>query len=272
MPKQASIIILVFSFLFSVPGIAQTLPNDLLPKIKESIHPIKKSKEINAGPPHGYYVPNTNRWTFSMAGSVMRTHLNFNKSDIEDTYSNAVEGRLLIDNGKSFRIAISGEHVPKVNLDPVWMNIKSNFINLDFHYVRRGEGSKSFFYGIFGITTEFWSGFYTGQNDQVMNLRYFHNFINKQYSTVYPGISMGIGCEVKIGDYIGLYGEWRVRVCQTEKIRDINIGINDHLVNLGLKIDLFKTGKEYTFIGGEHLKPLHHKHFFRMPGDKFHWF
>ena len=114
---------------------------DTTVKKKSNFPQIKNKPKENASQ-HKIYIPRENKGVLlSASGSIMRAHMNYGKSYHEDTYARAYEGRLYFDRGGFIRLVAGMEYVPSTDLKPMWINIKSTYLDLGTPTRRRIVGN-----------------------------------------------------------------------------------------------------------------------------------
>jgi hypothetical protein len=197
-----------------------------------------------------------NHFILSVGGGFIYTSLNFFKNYQEETYYTGRGFRVMAQFNNRFRICVSRDQVNSIDILPVWLHVKNIYYDIDAHFISNFRTSNNTAYFILGTSTQYWSGFYTGIND--VNRWKLNIPLNSNYKTMYYGLTVGVGLEIRLYKPLSMYGEFRFRVSKT----DLGAGINDVLYGGGLKLNI-PTPKRKT--GARHHSILKFR-------DKYHWF
>lgn len=189
------------------------------------------------------------------AGGLL-TSLNFFKNAQKFTYYPAVSVRAYYQPKGYIRFMVDySSLVQPANIIPTWLNVKSTYVDMDahllMHFYNSGNSNKSIVYFIMGVSAQSWKGYYTGIDDY--NSSVLKIEANTNYKTVYFGGNVGFGFEYKFATRLGLYGEIRFRITDT----DVGFGLSDVCYGVGLKCALID---------------FHPKAVYRKPGKHFKWF
>ena len=188
------------------------------------------------------------------AGGLL-TSLNFFKNTQQFTYFPEVSARIYYQPAGFLRLMVDyATLIKQVNIIPTWLNVKSTYIDVDAHILmrlRNIENQNKLFYFIVGASAQSWKGYYTGIDD-------FNNSAlkiqpNTNYKMLYFGGSIGFGFEYNFAPRLGMYGEIRFRVTNT----DVGFGLTDVCYGLGIKCRLID---------------FYPKAIYKRPGKHFKWF
>jgi hypothetical protein len=191
----------------------------------------------------------------SVGTGFVYTSLNFFKNYDETANSRGYSGRIMLQLNDRFRISTEVVKINAVDIPPTWYNLHNTYVDIDGHALMHFRDKRNLAYFILGASAQSWSGFYTGIND--LNASKLNIRPNTYYKTLYYGITMGMGVELKVYGPISLYGEFRFRISRT----DVGTGLNDVLTSGGIKVNLFVARRKKT---------KHHS--FLKFRDRYHWF
>lgn len=108
----------------------------------------------------------------------------------------------------------------KIDIAPTWYNIKASTYEVNLHIIARFKNIKAYFYPIFGISYNVFSGYFTGIND-FLHLRTIYK-ADDVATKRWFGLNVGTGYEVYI-KRASLFIDYKMRVGAAEGNKQINI-------------------------------------------------
>ncbi len=149
-------------------------------------------------------------------------------------------------------VSVANTYYKPINIEPTWKNVESNTIEVNAHLLAKFDSTKTFFYPIFGLSYNHFSGFFTGKND-VLNFREIYG-TNTYITTNWLGFNTGLGFEQHIKKF-SLYIDYKMRVGFKDG-RSRQVNILDVCIGGGIRYNLtapsvykiFKRAKNRYFI------------------------
>lgn len=140
---------------------------------------------------------------------------------------------LVYGGSKLLRVSLEYTRYAKIDIAPTWYNINANTIELNAHILARFQNKKAYFYPLFGVSYNTFSGTYTGIND-FLNLSELYEK-DERVITRWLGINVGTGFEYyfKPGSF---FLDYKMRVGLTKGYNQINI--QDVCISAGLRFNL----------------------------------
>ncbi|PBQ33576.1 hypothetical protein CNR22_17945 [Sphingobacteriaceae bacterium] len=150
-----------------------------------------------------------------------------------DNDATGLHSSVLYGGKKLFRVSLEYTRYKTINIEPTWYNIRASVIELNGHLLARFKSNNAYFYPLFGISYNLFSGTYTGINDY-LNLSSLYAK-NQKVNTRWWGFNIGTGYEFyfKPGS---LFLDYKMRVGITEGKKQLNI--QDVCITAGLRINL----------------------------------
>jgi hypothetical protein len=141
------------------------------------------------------------------------------------------------------RLSMEYTHYLPIDIAPTWYNIKANTIEVNTHIIAHLSRSSAYFYPLFGLSYNTFSGTYTGQNDY-LNLGSLYEE-NSNVTTNWIGLNLGTGYEYffKPGSF---FIDYKMRVGFTEGYNQINI--QDVCIMAGLRFNIKVRSLQSIFI------------------------
>jgi len=177
----------------------------------------------------------------------------------ENPYNLGWNSRVTYEFKDNIRFMAEYTHVPKFNLDPTWVDIRSHSFMLSVNAVGYIKDQEVMIYTISGLGIQSWKGFYTGLQD--FSTAQFYYKDNSYVRNRNLCLDMGIGFERPFPGS-NLYGDFRYRFADI----DNRFGITDASYNLGIKFPLI------TKSSGEHQHKKKHSRKLFKGKDKYRWF
>lgn len=134
------------------------------------------------------------KWTnFALGYGRSRSVVYLNRNVKQDNDARGNHFSLIYGGAHLLRFSAEYTHFNLKDISPTWYNIKANTFEANIHFLARLKESKAFFYPIFGLSYNFFRGYFTGQND-FLNLRSIYP-TNQTVVTRWLGLNVGTGFE-----------------------------------------------------------------------------
>jgi len=187
-----------------------------------------------------------------VSSSVMRSVLFLSRNVKQNNDALGFHTAVVYGGDKLFRTSVEYTSYKKINIEPTWYNIKANTIEFNLHVLARFKKTKAYFYPLFGLSYNSFSGYFTGLND-FLNLteKYAKN---ETATTNWFGLNVGTGYEFFFRQ-ISVFGEYKMRVGTSSKNQ---LNIMDVCYNFGLRYNLIIPSVYKLFSGTKNrysLKP-----------------
>lgn len=209
-----------FLFLFAVqlsPAQIQNRPVKPLPRPQVRPAPKKYPKKTNLGLGLG------------VARSVVYLARNVKpNNDATGLHTSLVYG-----GARLFRASLEYTRYMNINIAPTWYNVRCNTLELNMHILARFKSNNAYFYPLFGLSYNTFSGIYTGINDY-LNLGSIYEK-DKRAVTYWLGFNVGTGYEFyfKPGSF---FLDYKMRIGITEGYKQLNI--QDVCIAAGFRFNL----------------------------------
>ncbi len=223
-------IVCALNLVFAGIGFAQTKPaiKRPAPSVKtESVAPAPKKFELTP-------------WSIKAGANLSVVYLARNVKDNNNTPGMC--GGLNYEVNNFLRVSTLFTHFKPLNIEPTWLNVRANTIELNVEAVARFPNGKTILYPFAGLSYNTYDGYFTGQSDY-LNLKEYYK-VNTVVKNRWLGVNFGIGFEHNFG-IIGLFLDYRMRVGKQEK----GINIMDVCYTGGIKVRLphIKVSKKPLF-------------------------
>lgn len=164
---------------------------------------------------------------------VTRSVVYLSRNVQPDNNATGLHSSVLYGGKKLFRVSLEYTRYKTINIAPTWYTIKASTLELNGHLLARFKSKNAYFYPLFGISYNLFSGTYTGINDY-LNLNTLYEK-NQRVTTRWWGFNVGTGYELyfKPGSF---FLDYKMRVGMTEGKKQINI--QDVCITAGLRINL----------------------------------
>ncbi len=203
---------------------------------------LKAQKRVHTIKPIKSYPTKTN---FAIGAGFSRSVLFLSRNVKENNDANGYNFSVLYGGSRIVRVSLEYTYYRPINIEPTWFNINASSIESNAHIIARFKNTKAFFYPLFGLSYNHFSGFFTGRND-FLNLREKYQ-INSVVSTNWLGLNVGTGYE-QFFKQISLFLDYKMRVGFNDGInRQINI--MDVCISAGLRYNI-KVPSIYKLIKG----------------------
>ena len=170
--------LLIFLFLSHV-SFSQTQKKPINPALKKQLTPAKKThpRKTNLG----------------IGLGVSRSVVYLARNVKPDNDATGLHTSLVYGGSKLLRLSLEYTRYKTINIAPTWYNIKANTIELNCHFLARFRSKNAYFYPLFGVSYNTFSGTYTGINDY-LNLGSLYEK-NQKVVTKWLGLNIGTGYE-----------------------------------------------------------------------------
>lgn len=195
---------------------------------------------------------------FSLGFGSVLSSVNVARNYKENPYHLGWTVRSTYDLNDNFHLTAEYASIPKFDLSPTWLGIKSNSIALSVNTVGYIKDQEIMIYTISGLCIQTWKGFYTGTQD-FSTARFYYkelSFVRNKNLC----LDLGIGFQRPFPGF-DLFGDFRYRFANI----DSRFGIIDANFNLGVKFPVFKLKKDS-------LMKKKRKRKTTKSSDKYHWF
>lgn len=187
-----------------------------------------------------------------VSSSLMRSVLFLSRNVKQNNDALGFHAAVVYGGDKLFRGSMEYTSYKKINIEPTWYNIKANTIEFNLHVLARFKKTKAYFYPLFGLSYNSFSGYFTGLND-FLNLTEKYRK-NETATTKWIGLNVGSGYE-HFFRQLSIFGEYKMRVGTSSKNQ---LNIMDVCYNFGLRYNLIIPSVYKLFSGTKNrysLKP-----------------
>ncbi len=172
--------------------------------------------------------PKTTNLAFGLGFS--RSVLYLQRNVKPDNDANGLQASLIYGGSGIWRFSNEYTYYFPIDIGPTWYNIKAHSIESNVHAIARFKDSKSYFYPMFGLSYNVFSGYYTGVNDFLhLNTLYQSQ---SQIKTKWLGVNIGTGYELFF-NRSSFFIDYRMRIGRTEGTNELNI--MDVCISTGLR-------------------------------------
>lgn len=168
-------------------------------------------------------------------------YLSRNVKENNDAKGNTIS--VVYGGSKIFRVSAEYTRFRTVHIAPTWFDIKAATYELNGHVIARFQTDKAYFYPIFGLSYNTFTGFFTGQND-FLQLKEKHKE-NTIVTTNWLGLNVGTGFEYKF-KAISLYMDYKMRIGLADRKQ---LNIMDVCFHFGARYNL-KVPSIYKIFSG----------------------
>lgn len=141
---------------------------------------------------------------------------------------------VLYGGAKIVRTSLEYTFYKPINIDPTWYNIRASTIEANAHIIARFKETKAFFYPLFGLSYNQFSGYFTGRND-FMGLAQKYD-VNSTVVTKWLGVNVGTGYEQYIGKF-SFFIDYKMRIGYNDG-NSGQLNIMDICLGLGARFNL----------------------------------
>ncbi|MDO9001429.1 MAG: hypothetical protein Q7W45_16810 [Bacteroidota bacterium] len=168
-----------------------------------------------------------------IGGGVTKSVLFLTRNVKENNDAFGFNGSFIYGGENIFRGSLEYTYYRKIDIQPTWFNIKAYTIEANVHVLARFKKTKSYFYPLFGLSYNSFSGFFTGKDDFLkLSDKYKTNEIAK---TNWLGFNVGAGYEHYFKQ-ISVFGEYKMRVGKSDG--QLQINIMDVCFSCGLRYNI----------------------------------
>lgn len=161
----------------------------------------------------------------------------------EDNDATGLQFSMVYGISRLLRLSLEYTHFFPIDIAPTWYDINAKTIEMNMHIIARFNKSNAYFYPLFGLSYNTFSGNYTGINDY-LNLSSLYEK-NTTVVTRWLGLNVGTGYELffKPGSF---FLDYKMRVGFTEGSNQINI--QDVCITAGLRFNVKVRSLRSIFI------------------------
>ncbi len=150
----------------------------------------------------------------SFGTGVMRSFVFLSRNVQDNNDATGFSGSVVYGGEKIFRGCLEFTTYKKLNIEPTWYNIKAYTIELNGHALARFKNTKAYFYPLFGLSFNSFSGYFTGKNDFLhLTGKYQPNQVAR---TNWVGVNVGSGYE-QYFKRVSIFGEYKMRIGRSSK-------------------------------------------------------
>lgn len=169
----------------------------------------------------------------AISGGVSKSVLFLARNVKENNDAIGYNGSIVYGGDKIFRTSLEYTYYKKIDIQPTWYNIKAQTIEFNVHALARFEKTKAYFYPLFGLSYNTFSGYFTGLNDFLYLSRKYK--VNEVVKTKWAGFNAGVGFE-QFFKKASVFGEFKMRVGKSDFQNPLNI--MDVCFSFGLRYNL----------------------------------
>ncbi|MDX2174663.1 MAG: hypothetical protein SFY56_16280 [Bacteroidota bacterium] len=184
----------------------------------------------------------TTNLSFGLGAARSVVFLNRNVKENND--ANGLQASLIYGGGNLFRFGCEYTFYKPIDIAPTWYDIKAHTIEANVHIIARFKNTDAFFYPLFGLSYNTFSGYFTGKND-FLNLADKYK-TNQIAVTNWVGLNVGTGYELFF-KRMSLFLDYKMRVGFSDGKKQLNI--MDVCFNAGLRYNL-KVPSIYNLFKG----------------------
>lgn len=179
-----------------------------------------------------------------IGAGMTRSVLFLSRNVKENNDAIGYNGSVIYGGEKLLRGSVEYTYYKKLNIQPTWLDIKAFTFEANVHILARFKKTKAYFYPLFGLSYNSFSGYFTGENDFLhLSGKYKKNEIAK---TNWLGLNIGVGYE-QYFKQVSVFGEYKMRVGKSDGVNQINI--MDVCFSFGVRYNL-KVPSIYKIFSG----------------------
>lgn len=213
MPRVFSYLILILLLFAGQSSFSQRKPAKPVPKSTVKKYPKRSNLGVGLG--------------------VSRSVVYLARNVKPDNDATGLHASLVYGGSRLMRASLEYTYYFPIDISPTWYNIRANSLELNMHIMARFRNRNAFFYPLFGLSYNTFSGTYTGLSDY-LNLSSKYNK-DQKVNTKWLGLNIGTGYELyfKPGSF---FLDYKMRIGVTEGYNQINI--QDVCITAGLRFNL----------------------------------
>jgi hypothetical protein len=151
---------------------------------------------------------------------VSRSVLFLTRNVKENNDATGYNATIIYGGERLFRGSLEYTFYQPIDIKPTWLDIKAHTLELNMHVIARFKNVKAYFYPLFGISYNSFSGYFTGLND-FLNLKDDYG-VNQVVNTRWLGLNVGTGYEIYIKN-VSVFADYKMRVGNSERLKQLNI-------------------------------------------------
>jgi hypothetical protein len=155
-----------------------------------------------------------------IGAGITRSVVYLNRNVKENNDATGFNVNMVYGGAKLVRVAVDYTYYKAIDIAPTWYNVQAHTLEANLHFLARFKSSKAVFFPLFGLSYNIFSGFFTGQSDN-LNLASIYPK-RRQVSTEWLGVNIGTGYEYyfKPGSF---FIDYTMRVGLSEGTEQLNI-------------------------------------------------
>ena len=182
---------------------------------------------------------------FAIGAGLTRSVLFLTRNVKENNDATGYNFSVIYGGARILRVSMEYTYYRPINIEPTWLNIKANTIEANAHIIARFKTTKAFFYPLFGLSYNHFSGYFTGRNDFLHLSEKYKT--NTTVTTNWLGLNMGTGYEQYFGP-VSIFIDYKMRVGFTDG-NGHQINIMDVCIGGGLRYNI-KVPSVYKLFSG----------------------
>lgn len=143
-----------------------------------------------------------------------------------------ITGSIVYGGFKSLRVTLEYTHYKAIDIAPTWYDVRSSSLESNVHLMCKAK-SDFYFYPMFGLSYNVFSGYFTGKNDYLHLGSIYPS--NQDVVTRWLGLNAGIGLEYNLKPIVIAAG-YKMRIGASD--RDNTLNILDVCFNVGVRYTL----------------------------------
>lgn len=170
---------------------------------------------------------------FAIGAGLTRSVLYLARNVKQDNDATGVNINMIYGGSKLIRAHFEYTYYWPIDIAPTWYDVKAYTVEANMHVLARFRSKKAYFYPIFGLSYNVFSGKFTGEMD-FLNLRSIYE-PGENVVTRWFGLNAGTGYEYYFRPG-SIFLDYKMRVGRTEGIRQINI--QDVCITAGIRFNI----------------------------------
>lgn len=170
---------------------------------------------------------------FGIGAGLTRSVLYLARNVKQDNDASGFNINMVYGGAKLVRGSFDYTYYWPIDIEPTWYNVKAYTIEANMHIMARFRSKKAYFYPIFGLSYNVFSGRFTGEMD-FLNLRSLYE-PGQNVVTRWFGFNAGTGYEYYFRPG-SVFLDYKMRVGKTEGVKQINI--QDVCISAGIRFNI----------------------------------
>jgi hypothetical protein len=207
-----------FIFFLFLSGTSFSQRKVVKPVAKQAVKPVNKHPK---------------KTNFGMGAGLTRSVIYLARNVKANNDATGFNTSLVYGGAKLTRASLEYTYYRPIDIAPTWYDIHASTVEFNVHIMARFRTKQAYFYPLFGLSYNTFSGTFTGIND-FLNLSSLYSK-NERVVTRWLGVNLGTGYEYyfKPGSF---FLDYKMRVGITEGNKQLNI--QDVCISAGLRFNL----------------------------------